>query len=64
LSAAPTEVIDYVIIHELMHILEQNHSKQFWNHLGTVDPGYRNHKKWLSTYGSLINIARIQYIER
>lgn len=64
LSAAPTEVIDYVIIHELMHILEPNHSKQFWNHLGTVDPGFRNHKKWLSTYGSLINIARIQYIER
>jgi predicted metal-dependent hydrolase len=53
-----------VIIHELMHILEPNHSKQFWNHLGNVDPGYRNHKKWLSTYGSLINIARIQYIER
>jgi predicted metal-dependent hydrolase len=59
LSAAPIEVINYVIIHELMHIMEPNHSTQFWNHVERADPEYNDHKKWLRTYGSLISMSRI-----
>ncbi len=59
LSAAPIEVINYVIIHELMHIVEPNHSTEFWNHVRKADPEYIDHKKWLSTYGSLISMRRI-----
>lgn len=63
LSAAPREVIDYVIIHELVHIIEPNHSRLFWNRVGTADPLYKNHRKWLRTYGSLVSIEGIT-IER
>jgi predicted metal-dependent hydrolase len=63
LSAAPREVIDYVIIHELAHIIEPNHSKLFWNKVGAADPLYKDHRKWLRTYGSLVSIEGI-IIER
>ena len=59
LSAAPREVIDYVIIHELVHIIEPNHSKLFWNRVRTADPLYKDHRKWLRTYGSLVSIEGI-----
>jgi predicted metal-dependent hydrolase len=54
LSAAPNEVIEYVIIHELTHMIEPNHSKQFWNRVGAADPVYKVHRRWLRTYGSLV----------
>ena len=60
LSAVPSEVINYVIIHELIHIIEPNHSTRFWNHVRIADPGYNDHKKWLSTYGALISMSRIR----
>jgi predicted metal-dependent hydrolase len=63
LSTAPIEVIDYVIIHELVHIIEPNHSKLFWNRVGTADPLYKDHRKWLRTYSSLVSIEGI-IIER
>ena len=59
LSAAPMEVINYVMIHELTHIIEPNHSRQFWDRVGRADPEYGDHKKWLSTYGALISMSRI-----
>jgi predicted metal-dependent hydrolase len=59
LSAAPSDVIDYVIIHELVHIIESNHSRQFWDRVRTADPLYEDHRKWLRTYGSLVSIERI-----
>jgi predicted metal-dependent hydrolase len=59
LSAAPIEVINYVMIHELMHIVEPNHSTQFWNNVRIADPEYIDHKKWLSAYGSLVSMSRI-----
>ncbi len=44
---APLEVIDYVIIHELAHTKEMNHSKNFWNWVGKACPEYKKHEKWL-----------------
>lgn len=55
LSATPMEVIDYVIIHEMIHIMEPNHSKKFWNLVKSIDSRYQEHKEWLNTYGSLLN---------
>ena len=50
---APKDVIDYVIIHELAHLYEMNHSKKFWNIVSQVMPNYKEKEKWLSKNGRL-----------
>lgn len=49
---APKEVIDYVIIHELSHLREMNHSKKFWNIVEWIMPDYKSHVKWLKINGN------------
>lgn len=44
---APPEVIDYVILHELLHMKEMNHSKRFWKLVNNYCPTWRDHRKWL-----------------
>ena len=44
---APDDVIDYVIIHELAHLLEMNHSPRFWALVEKAMPDYREKEKWL-----------------
>lgn len=51
---APPEIIDYVIVHELCHIKEHNHSIHFWRHVEAVMPDYKERKQWLDTHGYLI----------
>jgi predicted metal-dependent hydrolase len=50
LIMAPEPVIDYVIIHELTHLKEMNHSKRFWKLVAQYCPGWREHKKWLKQH--------------
>lgn len=47
LMLAPDDVIDYVIIHELAHLVEQNHSPKFWKLVERAMPEYKEKKKWL-----------------
>ena len=54
LSLVPTEVFDYVVIHELCHLKEMNHSPKFWSEVETHMPQYRNCKKWLKEQGSAL----------
>ena len=51
---APPEVIDYVIVHELCHRLEMNHSQQFWGEVEKVLPDYRERKCWLKDNGGAL----------
>ena len=44
---APPDVIDYVIVHELAHLVELNHSPRFWNIVEKAVPDYRDKEKWL-----------------
>jgi len=44
---APNRVVDYVVIHELCHLLEHNHSSKFWKHVERILPDYVEQKKWL-----------------
>lgn len=48
---APDDVIDYVIIHELAHLIEFNHSKKFWQIVQSVMPDYKAKEKWLKDHG-------------
>ncbi|MDO4312311.1 MAG: SprT family zinc-dependent metalloprotease [Eubacteriales bacterium] len=50
LMLMPDEVIDYVVVHELCHRIEMNHSKEFWALVESVLPDYKNHKKWLKEH--------------
>ena len=43
--------MDYVVVHELAHRLEMNHSARFWNIVGQYDPKYREHQKRLTEIG-------------
>lgn len=56
LAAAPLQVIDYVIIHELTHLIEFDHSDRFWQLVSAADPGYKEHKQWLASYAPVIKI--------
>lgn len=47
----PPEVIDYVIIHELAHRREMNHSNRFWNIVQQYDPEHLKHRGWLKRQG-------------
>lgn len=51
LALVPPEVLDYVVVHELCHIREMNHSKAFWQLVGKILPDYKSHKKWLREQG-------------
>jgi len=50
---APMDVIDYVIVHELAHLYEMNHSSKFWNIVSQVMPDYKDKEKWLKINGSI-----------
>lgn len=50
---APMDVIDYVIVHELAHLYEMNHSAKFWNIVSQVMPDYKDKEKWLKKNGSI-----------
>jgi predicted metal-dependent hydrolase len=50
LIMAPQPVIDYIIIHELAHLKEMNHSKRFWELVAEHSPRWREHKQWLKDH--------------
>lgn len=52
LMLAPPEVLDYVVVHELCHRKQMNHSKAFWLEVEKVIPDYKEARKWLKEEGS------------
>ena len=48
---APTEVLDYVVVHELAHLIERNHSRRFWAKVAEFCPEYEKARKWLRENG-------------
>jgi predicted metal-dependent hydrolase len=54
LVQAPGAVRDYLILHELMHLREMNHSKRYWRHVESVCPDFRQHEQWLRKHNSLL----------
>ena len=56
LVMAPMESIDYVVVHELCHILHMNHDRSFWRKIGSVLPDYKKRQAYLENYGSLMKL--------
>lgn len=54
LMLAPAEVRDYVIVHELCHRLEMNHSARFWAQVERVMPDWRRRQAWLRENGAVL----------
>jgi predicted metal-dependent hydrolase len=49
-------IIDYVIVHELAHMIKQDHGPQFWGIVSSVIPDYNNRKEWLRINGAGLDI--------
>jgi len=53
---APVRIIDYILIHELVHIKEKNHSKSFWSTVESIIPDYKGHRLWLKENGHSLRL--------
>ena len=51
LVLAPHDVLDYVVVHEVCHLVELNHSARFWKLVERRRPSYRDSKQWLDEHG-------------
>lgn len=56
LIMAPPEALDYVVIHELCHLIEFNHSPRFWRLVEGQMPEYEAWKKWLKAHGAELGV--------
>ncbi len=56
LILAPPKVLDYVVVHELCHRREMNHSPRFWALVESIIPDYKTHRKWLKENGEKLSI--------
>ncbi|MBX3043359.1 MAG: M48 family metallopeptidase [Candidatus Kapabacteria bacterium] len=56
LVMAPEDVIDYVIIHELAHTVEANHSHKFWKIVENIIPDYKQKRQWLKDNGKYLDL--------
>ncbi|MEK7478941.1 MAG: SprT family zinc-dependent metalloprotease [Patescibacteria group bacterium] len=57
LVLAPLWVLDYVVAHEVSHLLHKNHGKRFWKKVEVLYPKYKNARTWLHTHGHLLNVV-------
>lgn len=49
---APPTVLDYIVVHELAHLIHANHTEAFWNEVDKVLPDYGDRKEWLRIHGA------------
>ena len=55
---APETVIDYLLIHELVHQKKRNHGPDFWKMVKRFSPDYRKHDLWLKEHSFLLDLYR------
>jgi predicted metal-dependent hydrolase len=53
---APPQVIDYIVVHEMSHLVHPDHSKRFWQKVESIIPDYKKRRKWLKYNGLRLDI--------
>ena len=53
---APLTILDYIVVHELAHLLYPNHTAAFWNQVDKVMPDFQERKEWLRENGAGMDI--------
>ncbi|MGB2983315.1 MAG: SprT family zinc-dependent metalloprotease [Candidatus Bipolaricaulia bacterium] len=53
---APQSIIDYIVVHELCHFHQTDHTDAFWNEVDKVMPAYRERKEWLRKQGAGLDV--------
>jgi len=53
---APMSVVDYLVVHELVHLLEDNHSREYWKTVESIIPDYREKREWLRVNGRRLTV--------
>lgn len=56
LMMAPPDVVDYVVVHEVVHLVELNHSRRFWEQVASLAPDYRKARRWLETHQRTLDV--------
>lgn len=56
LVKAPPEIINYVVVHELVHLIHHNHSQRFWAQVAEIIPNYKENRRWLRENGHLLHV--------
>ena len=51
---APHHIVDYIVVHELCHLIEHNHGPRYWKHVERVIPSYKNCREWLKINGDTL----------
>ena len=59
LVMAPPAVLEYVVAHEVAHLVEMNHSRAFWDVVESIFPDYETQRRWLRTHGDTLH--RVQF---
>ncbi len=53
---APLKVVDYIVVHEMTHMVHKDHSKNYWNFVSKIIPNYKEQKMWLKENGIIMYI--------
>lgn len=53
---APPKIIDYIVVHELCHFHQRNHTDAFWNEVDKIMPDWRERKAWLRRHGASLEV--------
>ncbi len=56
LIMAPHAIVDYVVVHEVCHLIHRHHRRSFWDLVKSLDPEYKTHVKWLKQNHHLLTI--------
>lgn len=56
LMLLPVKILDYVVAHEISHLVHHNHSKRFWAQVEKIIPDYKERRKWLKKNGDIFSI--------
>ena len=53
---APMSIVDYIVVHELVHLKHNNHSREFWQIVETIIPDYEERQEWLRVNGRRLEV--------